>query len=174
MVLRLSAWGARVLHEKNYNYTILVNWLSELKEPEARSALEAYKNKHPKQKIISNPLFSLPKRLWEFLCKKAGMAENTLWNNYSAKSYNRLINMLVADEYPASGKTTFKEEFVTCGGIPLSEVDLQTMESRCCPGIYFAGEILDIDGITGGFNFQAAWTTGWLAAQAMSKALKAD
>lgn len=174
VVLRLSAWGARVLHEKNYNYTILVNWLSELKEPEARSALEAYKNKHPKQKIISNPLFSLPKRLWEFLCKKAGMAENTLWNNYSAKSYNRLINMLVADEYPASGKTTFKEEFVTCGGIPLSEVDLQTMESRCCLGIYFAGEILDVDGITGGFNFQAAWTTGWLAAQAMAKALKAD
>lgn len=169
VVLRTSAWGARVLHDKNYNYTVLVNWLSDLKEPDARRALEAYKSKHPKQKIISNPLFSLPKRLWEFLCAKAGIGEETLWNNYAGKSYNRLINILVADEYEASGKTTFKEEFVTCGGIPLSEVNLQTMESRLCPGLYFAGEVLDIDGITGGFNFQAAWTTGWLAAQAMTK-----
>ena len=119
---------------------------------------------------MGHPLFSLPKRLWEFLCAKAGIAEETLWNNYSGKSYNRLINSLIADEYHASGKTTFKEEFVTCGGIPLSEVDLQTMESRVCPGLYFAGEVLDIDGITGGFNFQAAWTTGWLAAKAMSTA----
>ena len=173
-VLRLSAWGARILHDKSYSYTVLVNWLSELKEPEARKALEAYKTKHPKQKIISNPLFSLPKRLWEFLCTKAGIGDETLWNNYSGKSYNRLINILVADEYHASGKTTFKEEFVTCGGVPLSEVDLQTMESRRCPGIYFAGEVLDIDGITGGFNFQAAWTTGWLAAQVMAERVEAD
>ena len=168
VVLRTSAWGARILHDKNYSYTVLVNWLSELKEPEARKAVEAYKTKHPKQKIISNPLFSLPKRLWEFLCNKAGIGEETLWNNYSGKSYNRLINILVADEYQASGKTTFKEEFVTCGGIPLSEVNLNTMESKICPGLHFAGEVLDIDGITGGFNFQAAWTTGWLAAQAMA------
>lgn len=169
VVLRTSAWGARILHDQNYNYTVLINWLAELKEPEARKSLEAYKAKHPKQKIISNPLFSLPKRLWEFLCAKAGIGEATLWNNYSGKSYNRLINILVTDEYVASGKTTFKEEFVTCGGIPLSEVNLQNMESRICPGLYFAGEVLDIDGITGGFNFQAAWTTGWLAAQAMAK-----
>lgn len=169
VVLRTSAWGARILHDKNYSYTVLVNWLSDLKEPEARQALEAYKAKHPKQKIISNPLFSLPKRLWEFLCAKAGIGEANLWNNYSGKSYNRLINILVADAYQASGKTTFKEEFVTCGGIPLSEVNLQTMESRICPGLYFAGEVLDIDGITGGYNFQAAWTTGWLAAQAMAE-----
>src|SRR5690554_1332329 len=168
VVLRTSAWGARILHDKNYSYTVLVNWLSELKEPEARKAVEAYKTKHPKQKIISNPLFSLPKRLWEFLCAKAGIGAETLWNNYSGKSYNRLINILVADEYQASGKTTFKEEFVTCGGIPLSEVNLHTMESKICPGLHFAGEVLDIDGITGGFNFQAAWTTGWLAAQAMA------
>ena len=168
VVLRTSAWGARILHDKSYSYTVLVNWLSELKEPEARKALETYKSKHPKQKIISNPLFSLPKRLWEFLCTKAGIGAETLWNNYSGKSYNRLINILVTDEYQASGKTTFKEEFVTCGGISLSEVDLQTMESGICPGLYFAGEVLDIDGITGGFNFQAAWTTGWLAAQAMA------
>lgn len=169
VVLRTSAWGARILHDQNYNYRVLINWLAELKEPEARKSLEAYKAKHPKQKIISNPLFSLPKRLWEFLCAKAGIGEATLWNNYSGKSYNRLINILVSDEYEACGKTTFKEEFVTCGGIPLSEVNLQTMESRICPGLYFAGEVLDIDGITGGFNFQAAWTTGWLAAQAMAK-----
>lgn len=168
VVLRTSAWGARILHDKNYSYTVLVNWLSELKEPEARKAVEAYKTKHPKQKIINNPLFSLPKRLWEFLCAKAGIGAEMLWNNYSGKSYNRLINILVADEYQASGKTTFKEEFVTCGGIPLSEVNLNTMESKICPGLHFAGEVLDIDGITGGFNFQAAWTTGWLAAQAMA------
>jgi predicted Rossmann fold flavoprotein len=169
VVLRSSAWGARILHDKNYDYRVLVNWLSEQKEPEARKALEAYKSKHPKQKIMGNPLFSLPKRLWEFLCTKAGIGEETFWNNYSGKSYNRLINILVADEYQAAGKTTFKEEFVTCGGIPLSEVHLQTMESRICPDLYFAGEVLDIDGITGGFNFQAAWTTGWLAAQALLK-----
>src|SRR5690606_23027971 len=118
---------------------------------------------------LSKPLSSLPKRLWEFLCAKAGIGEANLWNNYSGKSYNRLINISVADAYQASGKTTFKEEFVTCGGIPLSEVNLQTMESRICPGLYFAGEVLDIDGITGGYNFQAAWTTGWLAAQAMAE-----
>lgn len=167
VILKLSAWGARVLHEKNYEYLVLVNWLSTEKEPQVRKFLESYKAKHPKQKVVSNPLFSLPKRLWEYLCLKAGMDPDVRWNNYSGKSLNRLINSLIADEYPASGKTTFKEEFVTCGGVQLSEVNLQTMESRKCPHLYFAGEVLDIDGITGGFNFQAAWTTGWLAAKAM-------
>lgn len=167
-VLRLSAWGARTLHDKGYRYTVLVNWLSEQKETQARKALDAYKTSHPKQKVIGNPAVALPKRLWEFLCTKAGVDSDIRWNNFSGKSLNKLVNNLIADEYVASGKTTFKEEFVTCGGVPLSEVNLQRMESRICPDLYFAGEVLDIDGITGGFNFQAAWTTGWLAAQAIS------
>lgn len=168
-VLKLSAWGARILHEKNYSYTVLINWLSEQNEPRVRELLGVFKSNHQLKKVVSNPPFQLPKRLWEYLALKAGTDAETRWNNFSGKNYNRLINSLVCDEYSASGKTTFKEEFVTCGGIKLQEVDLQTMESRSCPGLYFAGEVLDIDGVTGGFNFQAAWTTGWLAAQAMSK-----
>ncbi|MEX2594902.1 MAG: NAD(P)/FAD-dependent oxidoreductase [Anditalea sp.] len=168
-VLKLSAWGARILNEKNYSYTVLINWLSEQKEPQVRVFLEAFKSKHPLKKVVSSPPFLLPKRLWEYLALKAGIGAETRWNNLLGKNYNRLINNLVCDEYPASGKTTFKEEFVICGGIKLDGVNLETMESRSCPGLYFAGEVLDIDGVTGGFNFQAAWTTGWLAAQAMSK-----
>jgi predicted Rossmann fold flavoprotein len=168
-VLKLSAWGARILHEKNYSYTVLINWLSEQNELRVRELLGVFKSNHQLKKVVSNPPFQLPKRLWEYLALKSGTDAETRWNNFSGKNYNRLINSLVCDEYSASGKTTFKEEFVTCGGIILQEVDLQTMESRSCPGLYFAGEVLDIDGVTGGFNFQAAWTTGWLAAQAMSK-----
>lgn len=168
-VLKLSAWGARTLHEKNYQYTVLVNWLAEANEPLVREQMGNFKAQHPLKKVVSQPPFPLPKRLWEFLALKAGVDAGMRWNNFSGKKYNRLVNILVCDEYAAQGKTTFKEEFVTCGGIKLQEVDLQTMESRICPGLYFAGEVLDIDGITGGFNFQAAWTTGWLAAKAMSK-----
>jgi predicted Rossmann fold flavoprotein len=167
-VLKLSAWGARILYEKNYSYTVIINWLSDKKEPQVREFLEAYKLKYPLKKVVNHPPFLLPKRLWEYLVRKTGIDSDTRWNNFSGKTYNRLINNLVSDEYPASGKTTFKEEFVTCGGIKLDEVNLQTMESHNCPGLFFAGEVLNIDGVTGGFNFQAAWTTGWLAAKAMS------
>jgi predicted Rossmann fold flavoprotein len=167
-VLKLSAWGARVLFEKNYEYTVMVNWLGEANEPQVREVFVEFKSQHPLKLVVGTPPFPLPKRLWEYLTLKSGIDAETKWNNFSGKNYNRLINNLICDTYSARGKTTFKEEFVTCGGIPLQEVDLQTMESRVCPGLYFAGEVLDIDGVTGGFNFQAAWTTAWLAAKAMT------
>lgn len=168
-VLKLSAWGARLLHEKNYAYTLLINWLGGKNEEEVKKKLEEYKILNPLKKIAAKPHFLLPKRLWEYLVLKSGINSEARWNSISGKNFNRLINNLVSEEYQASGKTTFKEEFVTCGGIKLNEVNMQTMESRICPGLYFAGEVLDIDGITGGFNFQAAWTTGWLAAKGMTE-----
>lgn len=167
-VLKLSAWGARVLFEKNYEYSVLVNWLAEANEPQVREVFATFKSQHPLKKVMGTPPFPLPKRLWEFLTLKSGIDPETRWNNFSGKNHNRLIQNLICDTYSARGKTTFKEEFVTSGGIALQEVDLQTMESRVCPGLFFAGEVLDIDGVTGGFNFQAAWTTAWLAAQAMT------
>lgn len=166
-VLKLSAWGARILQEKDYQYTVLVNWVSGEKEPEVRKMLESFQQENPLKKVAGQPPFQLPKRLWEYLAGKAGVDAEIRWNNFSGKNFNKLVNNLVCDEYAAAGKTTFKEEFVTCGGIKLGEVNLQTMESRVCQGLYFAGEVLDIDGVTGGFNFQAAWTTAYLAAKAM-------
>ncbi|MDQ3190737.1 MAG: NAD(P)/FAD-dependent oxidoreductase [Bacteroidota bacterium] len=167
-ILKLSAWGARVLNEKNYVYTVLINWISESNEQKAREILEEYKSANPLKKVSGTSPFLLPKRLWEHLVSKAEIGSETRWNNLSGKNYNRLINNLVSDEYSASGKTTFKEEFVTCGGIKLNEINLHTMESKICPGLFFAGEVLNIDGVTGGFNFQAAWTSAWLAAKEMS------
>ncbi len=166
-VLKLSAWGARILQEKDYQYTVLVNWLSGEKESEVRKMLEDFQKENPLKKVTGTPPFPLPKRLWEYLTEKAGVDNEIRWNNFSGKNFNKLVNNLVCDEYAAAGKTTFKEEFVTCGGVKLGEVNMETMESRIMPGLFFAGEVLDIDGITGGFNFQAAWTTAYLAAKAM-------
>ncbi|GAA5037742.1 flavoprotein [Marivirga lumbricoides] len=166
-VLKLSAWGARVLQEKEYQYTVLVNWISGNKEPEVRKMREEFQQENPLKKVAGTPPFQLPKRLWEYLSAKSGIDPELRWNNFSGKNFNKLVNSLVCDEYTASGKTTFKEEFVTCGGVKLGEVNMETLESRICPGLYFAGEVLDIDGVTGGFNFQAAWTTAYLAAKAM-------
>ena len=167
-VLKLSAWGARALFEKNYKYTILINWLCDQNEQEVRQQLESFKALHPLKKVSGATPFELPRRLWEFFTLRAEINPELKWNNLSGKSFNKLVNGLVCDEYTALGKTTYKEEFVTCGGVKLEEVNMLTMESKICPGLYFAGEVLDIDGITGGFNFQAAWTTGWLSAQHMA------
>jgi predicted Rossmann fold flavoprotein len=166
-VLKLSAWGARILHEMNYSFTALVNWIPEYNEATLREELLQIREEHAARIIASRPLFGLPRRLWEYLVSKAGISDNTRWADLAKKSQNILINLLVNDEYKVSGKTTFKEEFVTCGGVVLKEIDLRTMESTKCSGLYFAGEVLDIDGVTGGFNFQAAWTSGWISAQAM-------
>jgi len=166
-VLKLSAWGARILHDMNYSFTAHVNWIPEYNEASLREELLELREENASKMIASRALFGLPRRLWEFLVSKAGIAENVRWADLPKKSQNVLINLLVNDEYKVSGKTTFKEEFVTCGGVVLKEIDLRTMESTKCKGLYFAGEVLDIDGVTGGFNFQAAWTTGWIAAQAM-------
>lgn len=114
-------------------------------------------------------LFDLPKRLWEYFMDKADIPKDIRWADLSKKNLNQLINLLQSDVYQVQGKTTFKEEFVTCGGIHLDEIDFKTMESKKCKGLFFAGEVMDIDGVTGGFNFQNAWTSGWIASQAMTE-----
>lgn len=159
-ILKLSSFGARELNAMTYKFEVLVNWINK-SEAEARNFLtEELKSK--KQIGNKNP-FSLPNRLWNFLLDKNKIDPELSWNQAHKKSLNKLINTLVNDSYKCEGKTTFKEEFVTCGGVSLDDVSFETMESKVCPGIYFAGEVLDIDAVTGGFNFQAAWTTGFIA-----------
>jgi predicted Rossmann fold flavoprotein len=166
-VIKLSAWAAVYLHQQHYVFTALVSWTG-LPETEVRS--ELMKLKQENKKIVFNAAqFELPKRLWEFLCAKAGIEERKIWSELSNKQINRLNELLYACPFNIKGKTTFKEEFVTCGGIALSEIDLQTMESKKVKGLFFAGEVLDVDGETGGFNFQSAWSTAWVAAQAITK-----
>jgi len=162
-VLKLSAWGARILAEKNYQFKALVNWLNDLRDFEVQKILEQFTAENPDKLVTTYNPFGLTKRLWNFLVAKSEISEETRWKNLGKKGVNRLINKLINDSYPVEGKTTFKEEFVTAGGVDLSGIDNKTMESKVVPGLYFAGEIMDIDGITGGFNFQAAWTTAWIA-----------
>lgn len=162
-ILKLSAWGARILHDFNYRFTILVNWLGEMNEDRAREIFMAERESNPKRKVANSESFKLPRRLYEYLLSKLDISPDTSLEELGKKNTNRLLNTLVNDEYQVEGKTTFKEEFVTCGGVSLSNVSMDTMESKVCPGMYFAGEVLDIDGVTGGFNFQAAWTTGYIA-----------
>lgn len=167
VVLRTSAWAARELSEKKYDFSILINWLNDVKENDLRDTITQLRREQGKQTIaVKNP-FELPKRLWEYLIKQAGITDTVRWGDLPAANQNKLIEHLLRDTYHVQGKTTFKEEFVTCGGINLSEVDPQTMESKIVPGLYFAGEILDVDGITGGFNFQHAWSSGYIAAQSI-------
>ena len=160
-VLKLSAWGARAVQQMGYRFTLQLHWLGGRGEEEVRAAL-AEEALVRKQAGNANP-FAIPRRLWEFLLTKAGVALERPWGEVGKKDRNRLVDLLTNDRYAVAGKTTFKEEFVTAGGIALEEVDPLTLQSRKVPGLYFAGEVLDIDGITGGFNFQAAWTTGFLA-----------
>jgi predicted Rossmann fold flavoprotein len=167
-VLKLSAWGARLFNDLGYQFTALINWVPEFTEESLREQLQSYRQAHPKKVVLNNPLFGLPQRLWKALATLADIQEDIRWAELPAKNTNKLIEALHRAPFEVKGKTTFKEEFVTCGGIDLSQVNMKTMESRQQPGLYFAGEVLDIDGITGGFNFQAAWTTGYLAGNAMS------
>ncbi|HTB30400.1 MAG TPA: NAD(P)/FAD-dependent oxidoreductase [Bacteroidia bacterium] len=162
-ILKLSAWGARILKELNYRFAIQVNWLGSINEDEARSILLNEIRLHPRKKISNSNPFQLPSRLYMFLLDKVGIHPENSIDEMGKKNQNRLLNTLLNDEYKVEGKTTFKEEFVTCGGIGLNDISIDTMESKKCPGLYFAGEVLDIDGVTGGFNFQAAWTTGFIA-----------
>ena len=169
VVLKLSAWGARVLHERRYDMSLAINWLSEYNRESLRQYLLEVKGKIPKKKISTSGPFSLAKRLWQRLVHAAGINEVKSWADLSKQELNRLVLELTESVYHIQGKGVFKEEFVTCGGVSLKEVNFKTMESKKCPGLYFAGEILDIDGVTGGFNFQSAWTTAWLAGQAIVK-----
>lgn len=163
-IIRLSAWAARDFAEKSFQLPVTINWLS-IKEDAITSLLEF--NRTSCKKWVGRHSISsdLPIRLWEYLVKKSIGKIDTPWNELGNKAINLLKQVIINDRYITSGKGIFKEEFVTCGGIPLKEVQFKTMESRLCPGLYFAGEILDIDGITGGFNFQNAWTTGVIAGE---------
>ena len=167
-VLKLSAWGARELQQKNYNFTISVNWLNDAKEQETRTNIQETRNGNGSRKISNTNLFQLPNRLWQFLLTVAGIKEEWRWADLPTKEQNNLIHVLLHHEFIVKGKTTFKEEFVTAGGVNLKEVDVQTMQSKLHNGLFFAGEILDVDGITGGFNFQHAWTSGFVAAKAIA------
>ncbi len=164
-VIRLSAWAAEFLHSVHYRFTALVNWTGETTEDDTRAYLLSRKQAAARQKIWGNPLFNLPQRLWEKFCVLAEIPEEKVWADASLRNINKLLEQLIRCPFQISGKTTFKEEFVTCGGVDLREVDVSTMESRKLKGIFFAGEVLDIDGETGGFNFQAAWSTAYVAAK---------
>ncbi len=168
-ILKLSAWGARILAEKNYAFDVSINWLHDKKEDAVRNQIEQTIQQQGAKKMTNWNPFSFANRLWEFLLEKSEISLETRWQELGKKGKNRLINNLVNDVYTVNGKTTFKEEFVTAGGISLDQIDFQTMESKQIPGIFFAGEVLDIDGVTGGFNFQAAWTTGWIAGKNVLK-----
>jgi len=142
-----------------------VNWLGTMKEHELRVLLETQIPSLLKRKVYNRNPLNLPARLWEFLLQKVELSEERTWGELGSKQLNRLVNVLTNDAYSVRGKTTFKEEFVTAGGVSLESIHHSTLESKSVPGLYFAGEVLNIDGVTGGFNFQAAWTTGYIAGQ---------
>lgn len=166
-VLKLSAWGARLLHQNRYQAELIINWLPHLHQDEVREKILAVKNEWAKRAIALHRGVDLPHRLWQYIINRIGITAGDRWAGLSNKTLNQLVQELTQGQYLVEGKGVFKEEFVTCGGVNLKEVDFKTMESKLIPGLYFAGEILDIDGVTGGFNFQSAWTTAYLAGNAM-------
>lgn len=167
-ILKLSAWGARALHDRDYKFTLLVNWAPEFNPESLRAELERTRTANPRKQTGTWSPVGLPLRLWEKLLAAAGIAPATQWAVVPGAALRALAAQVTAGEFAVTGKSMFKEEFVTCGGVRLGEVDFKTMESRLVPGLHFAGEVLDIDGLTGGFNFQAAWTGGWLAGRALA------
>jgi len=167
-VLRLSAWGARELAAREYQFSIVVNWLPEFSEQEVRDRLQELRYEWASKMVSSVPPFGVPRRLWEYWLGISGVKTDIRWADLPIRDQNRLAGLLCAATFTVKGKTTFKEEFVTAGGVRLSEVDAGSCQSRKIPGLYFAGEILDVDGVTGGFNFQHAWTSGWVVADSIA------
>ena len=166
-VLKLSSYAARHLHDAGYKAPLSVNWLS-LSEAETRALLEELSTANPRKQVSNTPPAGLQARLWNYLTVKAGLRPDIRWAELGSKGLNKLVNTLAQDSYTIAGKTKFRDEFVTCGGVALSNLNPATLESKQYPGLYFAGEVLDIDAITGGFNLQAAWTTGYVAAQSIA------
>lgn len=162
-ILKLSAFGARILNDMGYNFKIQINWVNETNNEVVLGLLRNLCQEHAKKLVTNYRPYYLPERLWLYFLKKTGIPITKIWGELGKKSLNKLASVLTNDIYVVSGKTTFKEEFVTCGGVSLQSIDLNTMQSKVCKNLYFAGEILDIDAITGGYNFQAAWTTGFIA-----------
>ncbi len=166
-VLKLSAWAARELHQLNYKTEVKINWLPSLSVGELQQVLSECKQKQAAKQMGSEPPLPLPKQLWRKILSLADIISEARWSTLSNQQMQTLITLIHGTSCQIDGKTTYKQEFVTCGGISLNEVNFKTMESRRCPGLFFAGEVLDVDGVTGGFNFQNAWTTGWIAGQSM-------
>lgn len=169
-VLKTSAWEARELARANYEFVAIVNWIPAFNENTLREKFNQLRTELGGQKIINRNPFGLPQRLWEYLCAQSDSREDLRWADMTTAVQNKLIKNCIAQELKAKGKTTFKEEFVTAGGIRLQEIDPNTMQSKILNSLFFAGEIMDIDGVTGGFNFQHAWTSGWIAANAIANA----
>ena len=171
-ILKLSAWGARDLAACNYGFSLRVAWVGARSRDEIRAALNRTRQEHPKRRTTAWNPFALPVRLWDRLAAAAGILSRDIWGTLSKAQSEALAAQLAAGEFAVAGKSMNKDEFVTCGGVRLSEVDFKTMESKLCPGLFFAGEVLDIDGLTGGFNLQAAWTTGRLAGLGMASPIR--
>lgn len=164
-VLKLSAWGARLLFTMRYQAVLRVNLVPDQALEVSHENLLRYREAHPKRAVAAHPLYDLPRRYWERIAASSAITPNLTWSHITREQIQALVEQLSSARFAVIGKGEFKEEFVTAGGVRLKEVDFRTMESRLCPGLYFAGEILDIDGITGGYNFQAAWSTGWVAGE---------
>ena len=167
-ILKLSAWGARILNDKNYQFTIYVNWLNDVDAEDAEKILKEIKQEHAKKAVSKKSPFELPNRLWESLVLASGIETETKWADVSKIQLQNLALQLTNATFQVNGKSTFKEEFVTAGGIDLKEINFKTMESKLHQNLYFAGEIINIDAITGGFNFQNAWTSGFIVASAIT------
>ena len=167
-ILKLSAWGAQILHDKNYQFTIFVNWLNDAEKADVENMLKELKQEHAKKSVSKKSPFELTNRLWESLVLASGIESETKWADLSKIQLQNLANQLTNGTFQVNGKSTFKEEFVTAGGIDLKEINFKTMESKLHESLYFAGEIVNIDAITGGFNFQNAWTSGYIVASALS------
>lgn len=171
-ILRLSAWGARVLYEANYVFDVEIQWAGDEDEQETAHWIRSMANMHGKKQVVNIAVEQFPSRLWKYLCQRAGIAPQVTGAEMSQKQLDALVKVLCRDTYRVTGKSTFKDEFVTAGGVSLKQVDLRKFESKLLPGLFFAGEVLDIDALTGGFNFQAAWTGAALAAEAIAERLQ--
>lgn len=166
-ILKLSAWGARLLHEKNYAVDLQINWLPAYTAESLRQEIIQAKGKYAARLLWNESPVPLPRNLWKKLAERAGISAECRWAQVSNVHVHNLLAELHTSTFAVQGKSTYKDEFVTCGGVERAEIDFKSMQSKICPHLYFAGEIIDIDGVTGGFNFQNAWTTAWIAAQAM-------
>ncbi|MGG7035025.1 MAG: NAD(P)/FAD-dependent oxidoreductase [Flavobacterium sp.] len=167
-ILKLSAWGARTLHDKNYQFTLIVNWLNDIDSEDAEKILKELKQEHSKKAVSKKSPFDIPNRLWESLVLASGIESEVKWADLNKNQLQNLVQQLTNSKFQVNGKSTFKDEFVTAGGIDLKEINFKTMESKLFENLYFAGEIANIDAITGGFNFQNAWTSGFIVANSIA------
>ena len=172
-ILKLSSYGAKLISEKQYRFNILVSWINEVNCDKIIEYINSIARENPQKKVANIRPYDISSRLWLHILQKAEVPTERKWVDLGKKGINKIINHLSNDRYTVHGKGSFRDEFVTCGGVSLESIDFNTMESKSCPNVYFAGEILDIDAITGGFNLQAAWTTAYVAAIAISQRFNA-